>query len=78
MVTASFERRALTAEDISAIYDIGDTNAGKMIRRIRYVLYPPMSAAEKDNHPLPCGLVYASDLPVFEDKMRELKGRDVG
>lgn len=76
MVNANFEKRAISAEDIAEIYDIGSTNAGKMIRRIRYVLYPPATAAEKDNHPLPGGLVYATDLPVFEEKMRALKGRD--
>ncbi len=70
------EKRCYDVNDIQKVYGIGQTEAGKMIRRIRVVLYPPTSSACKDNHPLPCGKVYATDLPVFEEKMRELKGRD--
>lgn len=70
------EKRCYDKNDIQAVYDIGETKAEQMIRRIRVVLYPPTTRAEKDNHPLPCGKVYATDLPVFEERMRELKGRD--
>lgn len=74
----TLEKRSFDIRDIQEVYGIGQTEAGKMIRRIRCVLYPPEKVSEKDNHPLPSGRVYATDLPVFEEKMRELKGRDKG
>lgn len=76
MQATALEKRSYDIDDIQEIYGIGQTKAGEMIRRIRIVLYPPTSAAEKDNHPLPTGRVYATDLPVFEERMRALKGRD--
>ena len=72
---STFERRYYDARDIAAIYGTCEKVAGQMIRRIRVVLYPPQSAAEKDSHPLPVGKVYVSDLPIFEDRMREMKGK---
>lgn len=76
MNATALEKRSYDVDDIQEIYGIGQTKAGEMIRRIRIVLYPPTSAKEKDNHPLPTGRVYATDLPVFEERMRALKGRD--
>lgn len=76
MIATALEKRSYDIDDIQEIYGIGQTKAGEMIRRIRIVLYPPTSAKEKDNHPLPTGRVYATDLPVFEERMRALKGRD--
>lgn len=76
MIATALEKRSYDIDDIQEIYGIGQTKAGEMIRRIRIVLYPPTSAQEKDNHPLPTGRVYATDLPVFEERMRALKGRD--
>lgn len=76
MIATALEKRSYDVADIQEIYGIGQTKAGEMIRRIRIVLYPPTSAREKDNHPLPTGRVYATDLPVFEERMRALKGRD--
>lgn len=76
--TVQLEKRFYDNADIQAIYGIGEVKAGDMIRRIRCVLYPPTTPAEKDNHPLPVGKIYATDIPVFEERMRELKGRDAG
>lgn len=76
MNATALEKRGLGVKDIEEIYGICDKLAQQMIKRIRIVLYPPTSAKEKDNHPLPSGRVYATDLPVFEEKMRALKGRD--
>ena len=76
MTQTAIEKRAYGVEDIMQIYDVCDKLAEKMIRRVRVLLYPPTSAKEKDNHPLPKGHVYVTDLPVFEERIRALKGRE--
>lgn len=70
------EKRSYGIEDVAQVYGMCEKVAGKLVRRIRVVLYPPTSTAEKDNHPLPTGRVFATDLPAFEEKMRALKGRE--
>ncbi len=76
MTQGTVEKRFYGVEDVMQVYDVGQTLAEKMIRRVRVLLYPPTKPSEKDNHPLPKGHIYVSDLPVFEDRIRSLKGRN--
>lgn len=59
------EKRYVDYEDIMTIYGVGSSVARKIIREIRF-LYA-------DGHPLPCGKVFISDLPAYEEKVRSRK-----